>query len=94
MNNYFVYIMSNWNNKVIYIGMTNNIERRVYEHKNKILKGFTQKYKLNKIVYYEMFNDVNIAIIREKEIKKWRRDKKDKLIEGLNPNWNDLSKDF
>ena len=91
---YCVYIMTNWNNKVLYIGITNNLERRVYEHKNKLLDGFTKKYNLNKLVYYEEFNDVNLAILREKEIKKWRREKKDKLINTVNLKWEDLGECF
>ncbi|HED07815.1 MAG TPA: GIY-YIG nuclease family protein [Ignavibacteria bacterium] len=93
-HNYFVYILSNWNNKVLYIGMTNNLERRLYEHKNKLIKGFTQKYNLNKLVYFEHTTDVNSAIQREKEIKKWRREKKNKLIETINPKWLDLSDEW
>jgi putative endonuclease len=76
---------------VIYIGVTNDLNRRLYEHKNKIIQGFTQKYNLNKLVYFEETNDINAAITREKEIKKWRREKKDKLVNQLNPNWIDLS---
>jgi len=88
---YYVYLLTNWNNKVIYVGVTNDLNRRLYEHKNKIVQGFTQKYNLNKLVYFEETNDVNAAITREKEIKKWRREKKDKLVNQLNPNWIDLS---
>jgi len=76
---------------VIYIGVTNDLNRRLYEHKNKIIQGFTQKYNLNKLVYFEETNDINAAITREKEIKKWRREKKDKLVNQLNPNWIDLN---
>lgn len=71
--------------------MTNDLNRRLYEHKNKIIQGFTQKYNLNKLVYFEETNDINAAITREKEIKKWRIEKKDKLVNQLNPNWIDLS---
>ena len=71
--------------------MTNDLNRRLYEHKNKIIQGFTQKYNLNKLVYFEETNDINAAITREKEIKKWRREKKDKLVNQLNPNWIDLN---
>jgi len=74
--------------------MTNNLERRIYEHKNKLVDGFTKKYNLNKLVYYEQTNDVNSAIQREKQIKKWRREKKNNLIEMMNPKWEDLSKGF
>ena len=74
--------------------MTNDLERRIYEHKNKIFEGFSKKYNLNKLVYYEHTNDVNAAIRREKEIKKWRREKKNKLIESMNPEWKDLSEEI
>ncbi len=90
MNDYFIYIVTNWTNKVMYVGVTNNLERRIAEHKAGQIKGFTQKYKTNKLVYYEHYNDIELAILREKEIKKWRREKKDKLVETLNPKWNDL----
>ena len=93
-HNYYIYIISNWNNKVIYTGMTNDLERRIYEHKNKIFEGFSKKYNLDKLVYYEYTNDVNAAIRREKEIKKWRREKKNKLIESMNPEWKDLSEEI
>ena len=75
-HNYYVYILTNWNNKVIYVGVTNNLERRVYEHKNKLLAGFTKKYNINRLVYYEQTSDVKSTIQREKEIKKWRREKR------------------
>jgi putative endonuclease len=88
---YFVYIMANWNNKVMYIGVTNDLARRVYEHKNKLVEGFTEKYNINKLVYYENFFDISEAIHREKELKKWRREKKNKLVENLNIEWKDLS---
>lgn len=88
---YYVYILTNWNNEVMYVGMTNNLERRMYEHKNKLVDGFTKKYNVFKLVYYELGNDVNAVIAREKEIKKWRREKKDNLVKTLNPEWKDLS---
>ena len=94
LHNYYIYILTNWNNKVLYIGMTNDLERRIYEHKNKLVEGFTKKYNLNKLVYYEYTNDVNSAIQREKEIKKWRREKKNNLIGKMNPKWEDLSIGF
>jgi len=75
----------------MYIGMTNNLERRIYEHKNKIVDGFSKKYNLCKLVYFEHINDVNAAITREKEIKKWRREKKNNLVVTVNPEWKDLS---
>ncbi|MDH5182746.1 MAG: GIY-YIG nuclease family protein [Gammaproteobacteria bacterium] len=88
---YYVYILTNWNNKVMYVGVTNNLARRVYEHKNKLVDGFTNKYNINKLVYYEQTTDVNSAISREKQIKGWRREKKDALVLAINPAWKDLS---
>ncbi|RLC84068.1 MAG: GIY-YIG nuclease family protein [Chloroflexi bacterium] len=88
---YYVYLLTNWNNKVMYPGVTNNLERRLYEHKNKLVKGFTEKYNVNKLVYFEETKDVTAAIAREKEIKKWRREKKNQLVNRMNPNWKDLS---
>lgn len=91
---YYVYILTNWNNKVLYTGITNNLERRLYEHKNKLAEGFTSKYNVNKLVYFDFTSDVNSAIRREKEIKGWSRQKKIQLIESVNPEWEDLSKEF
>jgi putative endonuclease len=88
---YYVYLLTNWNNKVIYVGVTNDLARRVYEHKYKMIKGFTEKYNVKKLVYFEETQDVNTAIEREKEIKKWRREKKNRLVNSINPNWDDLS---
>jgi putative endonuclease len=88
--NYYVYIISNFNNKVLYIGVTNDLKRRIYEHKNKSIKGFSSKYNINKLIYFEQFNDINEAIQREKQLKKWNRSWKDELIKKLNPKWNDL----
>ena len=90
-HHYYVYLMTNWNNKVMYVGITNNLERRVYEHKQKLVKGFTEKYKVDKLVYFEETSDVWAALAREKEIKKWRREKKNNLVQSLNPRWIDLS---
>ena len=92
--NYYVYLLTNWNNKVIYVGVTNDLNGRIYEHKNKLISGFTKKYNLNKLVYFEETCDINAAINREKEIKKWRREKKDILVNQINPNWQDLSDGF
>ena len=86
----FIYIMTNANNTTLYIGVTNNIIRRVYEHKNKLVKGFTSKYNLTKLVYYEMFDDITNAITREKQLKGGSRKKKEDLINQLNPTWEDL----
>ena len=93
-HNYYVYILTNWNHKVMYVGMTNDLERRLYEHKNKLIEGFTKRYNINTLVYYEHTTDVFEAIAREKEIKKWRREKKNKLVEEMNPDWKDLSKEW
>lgn len=92
-HNYYIYIMSSIN-RVIYIGVTNNLEIRTAQHQSEQIKGFSQKYKCKKLVYYEYFTDIKDAIKREKEIKKWRRDKKIKLIESLNADWFDLSHNF
>jgi len=75
----------------MYVGFTNDLKRRVYEHRNKSMKGFTEKYNVNRLVYFEETRDVVVAIAREKEIKKWRREKKNKLVFGINPSWSDLS---
>ncbi len=91
---YYVYIITNNNNNVLYTGFTNNIYTRISQHKHKIIKGFASKYNCSKLVYYETFNDVKLAISREKEIKKWRREKKINLINSLNPEWKDLSEDW
>jgi putative endonuclease len=88
---YYVYLITNWNNKVMYVGVTNNLEFRIYEHKNKLIKGFTKKYNVNKLVYFEETQDLTAAINREKEIKKWRREKKNQLVNMINPTWKDLS---
>jgi putative endonuclease len=90
MKDYYVYILSN-QSKTLYIGMTNNLSRRIYEHKNKMIEGFTKKYNLNKLVYYEITTDVNSAIKREKQLKNWHRKWKINLIESVNPKWEDLS---
>lgn len=88
---FYVYILTNWNDEVMYIGMTNNLVRRIQEHKQKRVEGFTAKYNVNKLVYYEETNDVHVAIAREKELKKWRREKKNNLVITKNPEWKDLS---
>ena len=91
VHQYWVYIMSNKARSVLYIGVTNNLERRLYEHKNKLTEGFTKKYNLNKLVYFEETTDVKSALEREKQLKGWKREKKNILINSLNPDWNDLS---
>ena len=90
---YYVYMASSISKK-IYIGVTNNLPRRIYEHKEGLVDGFTKKYKIKKLVYYEETNDIYSAIEREKQLKKWRREKKIKLIEKDNPKWKDLSDDL
>ncbi len=90
-HNYYVYIMTNKYNTVLYTGVTNDMVKRVYEHKNKIVKGFTAKYNINKLVYFEHTTDVGAAIAREKQIKAGSRAKKIALIESMNPQWKDLS---
>ena len=89
--NYYVYILTNFNNKVMYIGVTNNLEGRLYEHKNGIFDGFTNKYNVKKLVYFVETNNIIEAIQREKEIKKWRREKKNLLVEMQNKEWKDIS---
>ena len=88
---YFVYILSNWNDSVVYIGVTSNLPKRLYEHRNGLADGFTKKYNVHKLVYFEHTNDVYNAISREKQLKKWSRVKKNTLISRQNPNWTDLS---
>jgi len=92
--NYYVYILTNKNNTTLYIGVTNNLERRMQKHKSKIIKGFTYKYNLNKLVYYEYYTDINEAIAREKQLKGIKRERKDELINIENQSWNDLSADW
>ena len=91
MKEYFVYMLSNKYNNVLYIGVSNNIRRRVYEHKMKVLRGFTSQYNCKKLVWHERFNDINLAISREKQMKNWKRAWKNELIEKNNPNWSDLA---
>jgi putative endonuclease len=93
-NIYYVYLLTNWNNKVMYVGVTSDLVRRIFEHKDKAVKGFTEKYNVYKLVYYETTSDVEAALNREKEIKKWRRDKKNRLVNDTNPLWKDLGEDF
>ncbi len=90
---YYFYIMAS-SSGTLYTGMTNDIERRVWEHKEGFNKGFTKKYKCNRLVYYEETDDVCWAIEREKQVKKWNRKKKEELIKTLNPAWEDLARDW
>ena len=91
MNTYYTYILTNWNNHVMYIGVTNNLQRRLYEHRNGMMDGFTKRYNVNKLVYFEQTNDPKAAICREKQLKGWTRAKKNALVERMNPEWRDLS---
>lgn len=88
---FYVYLLTNQNNKVMYVGVTNNLVRRVYEQTTKQVRGFTEKYNVDKLVYFQETSDVRAAITREREIKKWRREKKNQLVFSLNPDWKDLS---
>jgi putative endonuclease len=83
--------MTNKTNRVLYTGVTNDLKRRVYEHKEKLVEGFTKRYNVDKLVYYEVCEDIENAILREKQIKGWLRGKKIDLIESTNPEWRDLS---
>ena len=90
MNNYFIYILASKRNGTLYIGVTNDLIRRIYEHKNDLIEGFTQKYQVHNLVYYEQTESIETAITREKQLKKWRREWKITLIENMNPTWEDL----
>jgi len=91
MNQSYVYIVTNKNNTVLYTGVTSNLIERIYKHKDKTYdNSFTKRYNIDKLIYYEVFGDINLAIQREKEIKGWLRVKKDALINEMNPDWNDL----
>ena len=86
---YYVYILTNTNNSVVYIGVTNDLKRRVYEHKTELIDGFTKRYHIHKLVYYEEYSDPYSAIKREKQLKGWNRERKNNLIETKNPDWKD-----
>src|SRR3990167_6274864 len=90
MRHFYVYILSN-TSRTLYIGVTNNLERRMYEHKNKLIRGFTEKYNITRLIYFETTTDIRSAICREKQLKGWLRSKKIALIEQNNPGWDDLS---
>lgn len=90
MKNGYVYILTNKNNGVLYIGVTSDIIKRVYEHKNKFVDSFSKKYNLNKLVYFEVYENIEEAIIREKQLKKWNRAWKDRIINTINSDWVDL----
>jgi putative endonuclease len=94
MKKYYVYLMASKKNGSLYIGVTNNLVRRIYEHKNDLIGSFTKKYRIHKLVYYEVHDDVYQAITREKRMKKWKRQWKINLIEKFNPDWRDLYHDL
>lgn len=91
---YYVYILTNKTNSVIYIGVTNDLQRRLYEHKNEQIEGFTKKHHVHKLVYFEEYSEVNDAIVREKQLKCWARVKKNWLVETKNPSWDDWGAAF
>jgi putative endonuclease len=94
MNNYYVYILASKKNGVLYTGVTNNLIKRVFEHKEDLIEGFTKKYFVHKLVYFESTNSIESAIIREKQIKDWHRQWKIDLIKEKNPDWKDLYKEI
>ncbi len=87
---FYIYLMTNMHNTVLYTGVTSDLKRRVYEHKEKLVEGFTKKYRVSKLVYYEMAADAQTAVSREKQLKSGSRQKKVALIERMNPLWHDL----
>lgn len=94
VHQYYLYMLSNKYHGTLYIGVTNDLERRMFEHKNQLNEGFSKKYSLNRLVYFETFQYINDAIKREKNMKKWKRQWKINLIEKENPGWNDLAKEW
>ncbi len=90
MKIYCVYILTNQRNGTLYIGVTGNLKKRIWEHKKKIVGGFTKKYNTDRLIYFEQTEDVKSALLREKQLKKWNRDWKLRLIEEKNPQWKDL----
>lgn len=87
---YYVYILTNQHGNVMYIGVTHDLVRRVFQHRHHLVEGFTKRYKVNKLVYYESVNDVTAAIAREKQLKGWTRARKNALVASVNPNWTEL----
>ena len=90
MKDYYVYILTNEYNNVMYIGVTNDLRRRVYEHKSGEIEGFTKQYNVHKLVYFESSHDVKAAIAREKQLKGWKRERKNALVESVNPEWKEI----
>ena len=91
---FWVYILASRIGGTLYIGVTNDLVRRVYEHRSDAVPGFTKKYQVHRLVYYESYQDVQVAIGREKQVKRWRREKKSALIEKMNPRWQDLAENW
>ena len=87
---YYIYILTNISNSVMYIGVTNDLKRRIAEHKNELIDGFTKRYHVHKLVYLEEYSEIKLALAREKQLKRWVRAKKNWLVETKNPNWDDL----
>jgi putative endonuclease len=94
MNTYFIYILSSPNKSVLYIGVTNDLQRRIAEHKSKMFEGFSKKYNCTNLVYFEKHNQIEKAILKEKQLKKWKREWKENLINSENSDWTDLAKDW
>ena len=94
MKDYYVYILTTTHNKTFYVGVTNNMARRMVEHKNEVADGFTKRYHIHKLVYFEKYTDVSDAIRREKQLKGWKRQKKNSLIVAKNPDYHDISQSF
>ena len=93
MNTYYIYIMTNQSRSVLYIGVTNDLTRRVAEHQSGMVEGFTKRYRVHTLIYFEMWSNIEDAIKREKQLKRWRREKKEALIETINPEWRDLAEE-
>ena len=93
MTRYYVYILTSKENTALYVGVTNDLRRRLIEHKNELADGFTKRYHLHKLVYYEEYSEINDAISREKQLKGWSRRKKNALIEKRNPDWDDWGRE-
>lgn len=91
---YYVYVMASKRNGTLYVGVTGNLTKRVFEHRNNLTEGFTKKYSIHNLVYYEITNDINAAILREKQMKKWKRQWKINMIERENPGWKDLFAEY
>lgn len=94
MNTYFIYILSSPNKSVLYIGVTNDLQRRIAEHKSKMFESYSKKYNCTDLVYFEKHNQIEKAILREKQLKKWKREWKENLINSENSDWTDLAKDW